>query len=289
MSPHRPGALPRLLLPAALLAALLAALVPPAQAAGEAEGGLQRLERGRLLYEEARFDEAQEALRQALGRVDLSPRQRAQTWFYLGLAYLGLGHETMTAQAFVAAHAADPGFRPPAADLPERARRIWELSAPEQAQAPEPQARPAPRAAPTPAPETSPGIRETRLPEPAPAFSETALSERGPRLSGLQPALGVRGGLPVGAATVFAPSVRTIHLWFAMTNVPAGSRIKAVWSYLNPEPRTIVTTEMEVTRPGSHGSFSCELGTGLDWPQGDYMVELFLDGLPAGRAGFEVR
>ncbi len=282
LAPCPRRALPALLL-TVLLTAWLAAGPAPARAGEEAASGLDRLEEGRVLYEGARFDEAQEALRQALGRVDLSPRQRAQTWFYLGLAYLGLGHETMTTEAFVSCQAADPAFRPPEEDLSPRARELWALSGGQPAVAA------APPAAPAPAPAPPPPLREAPLADTGPAFSETPLAERGPRLSGLQPAMGVREGKPVGATTIFSPEVPVIYLWFAMRNVAVGSRIKAVWSYLNPEPMIIVTTVMEVTRPGGWGQFSCQLGTGMDWPTGDYMVELFLDGLPAGRAGFEIR
>jgi tetratricopeptide (TPR) repeat protein len=280
---------------AALLAAWLAlaptpgALAQDMGASGEALSGLQRLEAGREYYHAARFAEAQAELRAAVERTDLSPRQRGQAWFLLGLAYAAQGYDAFAVEAFAAARAADPGLAPDPAQHSPRVRELWGMTEAGAAPPPlEPQAPPEPVPAPEPAPAPAGPFRESSLEEPPPTFRETPLGQTSPRLHDLQLCREVRFGRPVGVATAFTPQTRTIHLWFAMKNVAAGARIRAVWSYLAPEPMEIVVSETEVTRPGGWGQFSCQLGTGRAWPAGAYAVGLFLDDLPAGRAGFRI-
>jgi hypothetical protein len=303
MKPRRAPLLLTILLATALglAAALPAALPSGAQTLDEGLSGVERLEAGRELYQAARFGEAQRELRAALERTDLSPRQRGQAWFLLGQAYAAQGYDTFAVEAFAAARAADPGLDPDPAEHSPRVRDLWRMTEPGgQAPAPPPTpeaepdalAEPDTPAAPVePAPQAIParpgGFGDSTV-EPPSSFRETPLDQTSPSLSDLQLCREVRYGRPVGVATTFAPQTRTIHLWFAMRNVAVGTRIKAVWSYLAPEPTQIVVSEMEVTRPGAWGQFSCQLGTGRDWPDGGYEVELLMDGLPAGRAGFRV-
>jgi hypothetical protein len=275
--------------------ALGSAAAPRPAWAEDGLSGLQRLEAGREYFHAARFKDAQHELRAALERTDLSPRQRGQAWFLLGQVYAAQGYDTFAVEAFAAARAADPSLSPDPAEHSPRLRELWDLTEPGgQAPVPAPAA-PAPgEGAPVdpvaPAPETAPpdGFRESPLEEGPPSFRETPLGQTSPRLSDLQLCREVRFGRPVGVATAFAPQTRTIHLWFAMKNVPAGARVKAVWSYLAPEPMEILASEVEVTRTGGWGQFSCQMGTGRDWPEGGYAVELFLDDLPAGRAAFSI-
>jgi hypothetical protein len=269
---------------AALLAGLAVALMVGLAGPVGAQSGPEMLGQGRQLFGEARFQEAQQELRAAIGRLDLSPAQRAQAWAYLGFCFLGMGHPEMALESMLSARAADPAYAPDLARLSPKARELWELSNPNR---PPREAQSAPAASPPP-PQS--GAPQAPAPAPAPGadIRETPLAEPAPRLHGLELAYDVRDGRPVGVTKVFAPTAKRIVLWAAMENVAPDTPLRAVWTFQGDPPVQIVDTGMPAPAGASWVEFSCQLATGKTWPAGRYQVELFLDQDSAGSLEFEV-
>lgn len=96
-----------------------------------------------------------------------------------------------------------------------------------------------------------------------------------------QPAsLGDRLHEPINSTTIFRPDVPVIYLAFRASQVPPGSRLKAVWNAINvgaAAPANSQLAESSVILPGpSPGNFRFRRGP-EPWPVGEYRVDLFLN------------
>lgn len=175
----------------AALALLLVLLLTPSWglASGvKASNTPELVRQGSELYLEARYQEAQEVLRQALSQVGLSRPQRAEAQYWLGLTYLGQGYQSYALEALVEARRLDPNLLPDPQVMSPEAQALWQQAAP--GSAPPASLSPAP-AAQAPAPAT-----------PAPAPETYSQAPQGPSTA---PAPGGYDQAPQGPAPAPAP------------------------------------------------------------------------------------
>ncbi|MBI5521576.1 MAG: hypothetical protein HY910_03020 [Desulfarculus sp.] len=122
-----------------LLGLLLLLAAAPALASGvKATADPELIRQGREYYQAARYQEAQDTLRQALGQVGLTARQRAEALTWLGLTYLGQGHESFAVQTLAEARQTDPAYQPDPQALSPEALALWQRSGPGGAATPAP-------------------------------------------------------------------------------------------------------------------------------------------------------
>jgi uncharacterized RDD family membrane protein YckC len=85
---------------------------------------------------------------------------------------------------------------------------------------------------------------------------------------------------PINPTTIFSPDAPVIYVAFRASQVPAGSRLKAVWTVVNVgavAPPNSKLAESTLVLPGAApGSFRFTRGS-QPWPVGDYKVELYLN------------
>ena len=91
-----------------------------------AASGPELLRKGVEHYEYAEFDQAAQALQQALAAPGLTPAQKAKANAYLGLVELAQGNQAAAQKFFSAAKAADPGFKPDPRRFPPRAQKLFQ-------------------------------------------------------------------------------------------------------------------------------------------------------------------
>ncbi|MFH1035688.1 MAG: hypothetical protein V1806_14360 [Pseudomonadota bacterium] len=117
----------------AALALALALLLAPAlsSAAGARSAPIsESVSQGRELYLAAQYPQAQEVLRQALSQLGLSRPQRAEAQYWLGLVYLGQGHQPYALEALAEARRLDPNLRPDPTVMSPEALALWQQAAP---------------------------------------------------------------------------------------------------------------------------------------------------------------
>jgi hypothetical protein len=97
-----------------------------------------------------------------------------------------------------------------------------------------------------------------------------------------------RGG---AAKNVFKPNTGQIFLAASLADVKSRSKLKGVWiaekTRAAPPNYQIDSTEMTVGRLMNLATFALSKPT-AGWPTGDYRVELFINGKPAGTVRFSV-
>lgn len=94
---------------------------------------------------------------------------------------------------------------------------------------------------------------------------------------------------PVTLTDTFYPDSEIIYCTTKLENALAGTKIKFVWYYTEPEEDIEITSwESEVAEEGT-GHINCYL-TRPDngWPPGQYLVKVYLDDNEAGSASFKV-
>ena len=108
-------------------------------------------------------------------------------------------------------------------------------------------------------------------------------------LSQIQTARDVAFGHPVSSGDVFEAGTEPVFVWFHHEGVAPGSRITAVWYFLETaQPLEIGRGDVVVQPPSDWGQFSYSLGDGKSWPQGRYRVDLLLNGQPTGSTAFRI-
>jgi hypothetical protein len=119
------------------------------------------------------------------------------------------------------------------------------------------------------------------------AFLAAAVQAAEPRFENLVLS-DARGG---AAKKVFTPDTAQIFLAASLADVKPGSKLKGVWiaekTEVAPPDYPIDSTEMTVGSLMNRATFSLSKPT-AGWPAGDYRVELFIDGKPAGTVRFSV-
>jgi uncharacterized RDD family membrane protein YckC len=98
-----------------------------------------------------------------------------------------------------------------------------------------------------------------------------------------------KGGAPV---STFKPATAKIFVDAQLEDVRSGSKARSDWIAVDtggaaPANYKIATTEMKVGGLINHVTFSFSKPN-AGWPAGDYRVDLFIDGKPAGQAKFKV-
>ncbi|MGH2668337.1 MAG: hypothetical protein ACRDH5_04310, partial [bacterium] len=85
---------------------------------------------------------------------------------------------------------------------------------------------------------------------------------------------------PVDPTTTFSPEDPSINVAFKATNVPPGSRLKAVWTAVDigdaAPPNLELDESVLVVTGSAPGTFRLSRGP-RPWPAGDYRVDLYLD------------
>ncbi len=85
---------------------------------------------------------------------------------------------------------------------------------------------------------------------------------------------------PVEPTTTFSPEDPSINVAFKVTNVPPGSRLKAVWTAVDigdaAPPNLELDESVLVVTGSAPGTFRLSRGP-RPWPAGDYRVDLYLD------------
>jgi hypothetical protein len=94
------------------------------------------------------------------------------------------------------------------------------------------------------------------------------------------------------AKNVFSPKTAKVFLTGKLQDMPAGAKVKAVWiaekTKAAPPNYQIDATEHTTSRGTNNASFALN-GPSAGWPVGDYRVDLFINGKPAGTQRFSVK
>jgi uncharacterized RDD family membrane protein YckC len=93
------------------------------------------------------------------------------------------------------------------------------------------------------------------------------------------------------ARKVFKPNTAKIHVRAALSDISPGTRLKSEWiavkTEVAPANHKIDSHEMKAGPGAKTAHFSFSKPT-AGWPEGDYRVDLFVDGKPAGSVPFRV-
>ena len=93
------------------------------------------------------------------------------------------------------------------------------------------------------------------------------------------------------AKHVFKPDTPKVFLRTTLVDVPSGSTLKGVWiaekTKVAPPDYRIDATELKVGALMNRANFNMSRPD-AGWPEGEYRVELYIDGKPAGRLKFKV-
>jgi hypothetical protein len=93
------------------------------------------------------------------------------------------------------------------------------------------------------------------------------------------------------AKASFKPQTAKIFLRSTVVDVPAGSTVKGVWiaekTKVAPPNYKIDEKELKVGAMMNEVTYSLSKPN-AGWPEGDYRVDLFIDGRPAGNVKFKV-
>ena len=93
------------------------------------------------------------------------------------------------------------------------------------------------------------------------------------------------------AKSTFKPNTAKVFIRAKVVDVPAGSKLKADWvavkTAVAPPNYTVDSVENTVAKGSTqyHGALS---KPSSGWPEGDYRVDLFIDGKRATQAAFKV-
>lgn len=97
-----------------------------------------------------------------------------------------------------------------------------------------------------------------------------------------------RGG---PAKATFTPRTAKIFLRSTIVDVPAGSTVKGAWiaEKTKVAPPNYKIDEKEMKAGGAVNEITYSLSKpNAGWPEGDYRVDLFINGSPAGNVKFRV-
>ena len=97
-------------------------------------------------------------------------------------------------------------------------------------------------------------------------------------------------GSPLASNLQFAPDAPSLTAAVLATNLAAGSVVEASWSY-NDTPLDAFATRIVLDGGPARRWLRFQLDRESDepWPQGNYAVEILLDGAPISRGEVEVR
>ncbi len=94
------------------------------------------------------------------------------------------------------------------------------------------------------------------------------------------------------AKNVFSPKTPKVFLAAKLQDMPAGAKVKVVWiaekTKAAPPNYQIDATEHTTSRGTNNATFALN-GPNAGWPVGDYRVDLFINGKPAGTQRFSVK
>jgi hypothetical protein len=97
-----------------------------------------------------------------------------------------------------------------------------------------------------------------------------------------------RGG---AAKSTFKPDTAKIYLHAKLTDVPRGSTVKSEWiaekTKVAPPNFKMDASELKVGPMINSVDFNMSKPT-KGWPPGDYRIDLFIDGKPAGKVKYKV-
>jgi hypothetical protein len=95
-----------------------------------------------------------------------------------------------------------------------------------------------------------------------------------------------------GKVTTFTPTTARVYLNAKLVDVKSGSTLKSEWiaekTKVAPPDYKIDAAEVKVGPLMNNVDFSMTKPT-AGWPVGDYRVDLFIDGKPAGKMKFQVK
>lgn len=94
------------------------------------------------------------------------------------------------------------------------------------------------------------------------------------------------------AKNVFTSKTPKVFLTGKLQDMPAGAKVKVVWiaekTKAAPPNYEIDATEHTTSRGTNNATFALN-GPNAGWPVGDYRVDLFINGKPAGTQRFTVK
>jgi len=99
-------------------------------------------------------------------------------------------------------------------------------------------------------------------------------------------------GQPVDNVDIFDTSAPEIFCSVKLSNTPSDTEVRAVWIYIGGEIKELsnhVIDEYTLTAEGNSYVFFSLSASSKGWPQGDYAVKLYLDGIEKMTVPFTVR